>query len=141
MFESMVSIIVGIMVCAGNLLIFFIVFRQLRRVPSVQHNGETLCPISRAKVWSNERYYVGSNEIFHYNSSALISSHPFASITRVEKSSLNINHAYVWDIHIQANSKYHIFSFLRNNQHFADWLAQFRQAYLDRVHGKWSRWA
>ena len=71
MFESMVDIIVGVMVCAGNLLIFFIIFRQLRRVPSVQHNGETLRPISRAKVWSNERYYVGSNEIFHYNDNAL----------------------------------------------------------------------
>ena len=71
MFETIVSIIVGIFVCAGNALIFFIVARQIRRVPSVQHNDETLCPISRAKVWSNERYYVGSNEIFHYNGSAL----------------------------------------------------------------------
>ncbi len=57
------------------------------------------------------------------------------------KSSLNINHAYVWDIHIQNNGKYYIFSFRSHNQHFADWLAQFRQAYPDRVHGKWSRWA
>ena len=110
-------------------------------MPSVQHNGETLRPISRAKVWSNERFYVGGNEIFRYNGNTLVSSHPIASITRVEKSSLNINHAYVWDIHIQANGKYHIFSFRHNNQHFADWLAQFRQAYPDRVHGKWSRWA
>ena len=135
MFESIVGILVG----AGNLLIFFIIFRQLCRVSSVQHNGETLRPISRAKVWSNERYYVGSNEIFH-NGSVLISSHPFASITRVEKSSLNINHAYVWDIHIQANGKYHIFSF-RPQRCFGEWLAQFRQSYPDRVHGKWSRWA
>ena len=141
MFETIVSIIVGIFVCAGNFLIFFIIARQIRRVPSVQHNGETLRPISRAKVWSNERFYVGGNEIFRYNGNALVSSHPIASITRVEKSSLNINHAYVWDIHIQANGKYHIFSFRPNNQHFADWLAQFRQAYPDRVHGKWSRWA
>lgn len=57
------------------------------------------------------------------------------------KSSLNINHAYVWDIHIQNNGKYYIFSFRSHNQHFADWLAQFRQIYPDRVHGKWSRWA
>ena len=84
---------------------------------------------------------MGGNEIFRYNGNALVSSHPIASITRVEKSSLNINHAYVWDIHIQANGKYHIFSFRHNNQHFADWLAQFRQAYPDRVHSKWSRWA
>ena len=60
----MVSIIVGIMVCADNLLIFFIIFRQLRRVPGVQHNGETLRPISRAKVWSNERFYVATTRFF-----------------------------------------------------------------------------
>ena len=119
MFESIVGILVG----AGNLLIFFIIFRQLRRVPSVQHNGETLRPISRAKVWSNERFYVGGNEIFHYNGNTLISSHPIVRITRVEKSSLNINHSYVWDIHIQNNGKYYIFSFRPNNQHFANWLA------------------
>lgn len=89
-------------------------------MPSVQHNGETLRPISRAKVWSNERFYVGGNEIFRYNGNALVSSHPITSITRVEKSSLNINHAYVWDIHIQTNGKYHIFSFRPNNKHFAD---------------------
>ena len=81
MFET----IVGIFVCAGNFLIFFIIARQIRRVPSVQHNGETLRPISRAKVWSNERFYVGGNEIFRYNGNALVSSHPIASITRVEK--------------------------------------------------------
>ena len=56
------------------------------------------------------------------------------------KSSLNINHAYVWDIHIQANGKYHIFSF-RPQRYFGEWLTQFRQSYPDRVHGKWSRWA
>ena len=123
----------------GQSVDFFIIFRQLRRVPSVQHNGETLRPISRAKVWSNEQFYVGSNEIFH-NGSVLISSHPFASITRVEKSSLNINHSYVWDIHIQANGKYYIFSF-RPQRYFGEWLAQFRKSYPDRVHGKWSRWA
>lgn len=58
MFEtiiSIISIIVGIFVCAGNALIFFIIFRQIRRVPSVQHDGETLRPISRAKVWSKDR--------------------------------------------------------------------------------------
>ena len=71
MFETIVSIIVGIFVFAFNGLIFFIIVRQIRRVPSVQHNGETLRPISRSKVWSNERYYVGSNEIFHYNGNAL----------------------------------------------------------------------
>ena len=141
MFETIVSIIVGIFVFAFNGLVFFIIARQIRRVPSVQHNGKALRPISRAKVWSNERFYVGGNEIFRYNGNTLVSSHPIASITRVEKSSLNINHAYVWDIHIQANGKYYIFSFRPNNQHFADWLAQFRQAYPDRVHGKWSRWA
>ena len=141
MFETIISIIVGIFVCAGNALIFFIIFRQIRRVPSVQHNGETLRPISRSKVWSNERYYIGSNEIFHYNGNTLISSHPIARITRVEKSSLKINNTYVWDIHIQANGKYYIFSFRPNNKHFGDWLIQFRQAHPDRVHGKWSRWA
>lgn len=140
MFETIVSIIVGIFVCAGNFLIFFIIARQIRRVPSVQHNGETLRPISRAKVWSNERYYVGSNAIFHYNGNALISNHPIASITRVEKSSLNINHSYVWDIHIQANGKYHIFSFRPHSKHFGGWLARFRQSHPNRVHGEYSRW-
>ncbi|WP_369586941.1 hypothetical protein [Kingella oralis] len=143
MFEtiiSIISIIVGIFVCAGNALIFFIIFRQIRRVPSVQHDGETLRPISRAKVWSNEWYYIGSNEIFHYNGNTLISSHPIARITRVEKSSLKINNTYVWDIHIRDNGKYYIFSFRPNNKHFGDWFIQFRQAHPDRVHGKWSRW-
>ena len=56
------------------------------------------------------------------------------------KSSLNINHAYVWDIHIRDNGKYYIFSFRPNNKHFGDWLIQFRQAHPDKVHGKWSRW-
>ncbi len=65
----------------------------------------------------------------------------FFSIIVGIKSSLNINHAYVWDIYIQNNGKYYIFSFHPHNQHFADWLAQFRQIYPDRVHGKWSRWA
>ena len=65
----------------------------------------------------------------------------FFSIIVGIKSSLNINHAYVWDIYIQNNGKYYNFSFHPHNQHFADWLAQFRQIYPDRVHGKWSRWA
>ena len=89
MFETIVSIIVGIFVCAGN---------------------------------------------------ALISSHPIARITRVEKSSLKINNTYVWDIHIRDNGKYYIFSF-RPQRYFGEWLAQFRQSYPDRVHGKWSHWA
>ena len=88
MFETIVSIIVGIFVCAGN---------------------------------------------------ALISSHPIARITRVEKSSLKINNTYVWDIHIRDNGKYYIFSFRPNNKHFGDWFIQFRQAHPDRGHGKWSR--
>ena len=54
-----------------------------------------------------------------------MSSHPLASITRVEKSSLKINNTYVWNIHIRDNGKYYIFSFRPNNKHFGDCSSNF----------------